>query len=122
MDIHDYAAEVPGSEKEDPAFISWISDVVGKLAVSDEVHVHWGAKASPLSSRRRPSGEQYVAILDAGGATLGVIEMVGNLKRQAILGPCCYSAQELNAVAELGKHIGAFLENDQALRAQRSIR
>lgn len=41
VDIHEYAAEVPGSEKEDPAFNSWIADVAGKLAVSDEVHVHW---------------------------------------------------------------------------------
>lgn len=41
VDIHDYAAEVPGSEKDDPAFNSWIAEVAGKLALSDEVHVHW---------------------------------------------------------------------------------
>lgn len=41
VDIHEHVTEVRGSEKEDPAFNSWIADVVGKLAVSDEVRVHW---------------------------------------------------------------------------------
>jgi hypothetical protein len=41
VDIHNYAADVPGSEKGDPAFNKWIADVAKQLAVSDEVHVHW---------------------------------------------------------------------------------
>jgi hypothetical protein len=58
------------------------------------------------------SREQYVAIVDAGGATLGVIELVGHCARENLLGSCGYSAQELAAVSELGKHVGAFLDID----------
>ena len=56
--------------------------------------------------------EQYVAIIDAGGSTLGVIELVANGSRQKLLGPSGYSAQELAAVAEFGKHVGSFLDVD----------
>lgn len=61
--------------------------------------------------------EHYVAVLDAGGSTIGVIELVPNWSRHKLLGPSGYSAQELAAVAEFGKHVGSFLDID-ALRTQ----
>jgi hypothetical protein len=65
--------------------------------------------------------DEYVGIVDSGGAPIGVIHLVGGAVRQKMLGPVVYSAQELAAVAELGKHVGAFLDTEP-LRSQMGSR
>lgn len=95
----------------------------GELLRCQQCQQHERGGCDAVQKNQRARGidsqmqEEYVGIVDTGGMPMGVIHLVGSTERQKALGPLAYSAKELAAVTELGKHVGAFLDKEP-LRSQ----